>query len=102
MGLGLYETEPRSVEARPASVLRRCVEMGLGVALVLAVAGQPPPSPHATLHERPMGRYFGKVAVYLVRRLGVHQHPAVHAFAEEVRARLASRRKRERSGVATG
>jgi molybdate transport repressor ModE-like protein len=87
--LGLYQTEPRWVEARHAEVIRRCVERGLGIALV---AGLWPRGANATLHERVMSRDFGRVTVYLVRRKGVNQHAAVGAFAEEVRARLGPRR----------
>src|SRR5207253_81830 len=40
--LGLYRTEPRWAEARNAEVIRRCVELGLGIALVV---GLWPPRP---------------------------------------------------------
>jgi DNA-binding transcriptional LysR family regulator len=91
--LGLYETEPRWVEARHAAVVYRCVEEGLGIALVCALW---PPQSYPTLHQRAMSRYFGRSTVYLVRQAGVHQHEAVNAFAEEVRARLTLRRKGNR------
>ncbi len=91
--LGLYETEPRWVEARQAAIIRRCVEMGLGIALV---PGLWPRKASPRLHERAMHRYFGSIPVYLVRRSGVRQHAALGAFAEAVRSRLGSRRKKER------
>lgn len=89
--LGLYETEPRWVEARYAAIIYSCVEMGLGIALV---PGLWPREPHPRLHERAMHRDFGPIPVYLVRRPGVPQHPLVGEFAEEVRSRLATRPKR--------
>jgi DNA-binding transcriptional LysR family regulator len=89
--LGLYQTEPRWVEARYVSLIRPCVERGLGIALV---PGLWPRQADPRLHERVMRRYFGPIPVYLVRHSGVNQHATVCAFAEEVRCRLAPRRKR--------
>jgi DNA-binding transcriptional LysR family regulator len=91
--LGLYQTEPRWVEARHVAIIRSCVERGLGIALVPGVWPRETPS---RLHERAMSRYFGSIPVYLVRRRGVHQHAAIDAFAEEVRIHLAHRKKRAR------
>lgn len=88
--LGLYQTEPRWAEAWQAAVIRRLVEVGLGIALV---PGLWPPESHPTLHERVMRRYFGRATVHLVRRIGVHHHAAVGAFADEVRWQLGSRQK---------
>jgi DNA-binding transcriptional LysR family regulator len=84
--LGLYRTEPRWVEARHAEVICRCVEAGLGIALV---TGLWPRRKTADLHERVMRRYFGRTTVYLVQRRGVNRHAAVTAFAEKVRSQLA-------------
>jgi LysR family cys regulon transcriptional activator len=91
--LGLYQTEPRWVEARHAAIIRSCVEKGLGIALV---PGLWPRQASPGLHERVMNRYFGPIPVYLVRRRDIHQHAAVGAFAEEVSVRLARRPKRKR------
>jgi DNA-binding transcriptional LysR family regulator len=85
--LGLYRTQPRWVEARQTAIIRRCVEQGLGIALV---SGRPSSEAHPRLHERVMSRYFGQSTVHLVRRAGFNQHPAVTDFAEMVRARLGS------------
>jgi DNA-binding transcriptional LysR family regulator len=82
--LGLYRTEPRWVEARHVEVIRRCVESGLGIALVTALG---PRKPNSVLHERVM-HCFGRVTVYRVSRKGVNQHAAIQAFGEEVRLRL--------------
>jgi DNA-binding transcriptional LysR family regulator len=88
--LGLERAQPRRIEARQASVIRRCVEYGLGIALLLGISGR---VPHPEVHERPMTRYFGKSTVYLVRRTGVHASPAVLAFAELVRRLLSKGRR---------
>lgn len=87
--LGLYETQPRWAEARHAEVIRRCVEVGLGIALVTGVPSQ---VVHPRLHERIMSRVFGRSTVYLLRRKGTHAHPAVGAFAQAIRTRHAAQR----------
>lgn len=89
--LGLERTQ-HWIEARQASVIRRCVENGLGIALLLGLAGQ---VAHPRLHERPMTQYFGRSTVYLVRRTGVQQDPAITDFAELVRSRLVRREPAE-------
>lgn len=78
---GLFDVGPRLVEARHTNTLRRLVEEGVGAALVLGKVGRHAP----TLHERVMSREFGRSRIHLVRRRGVHQHPAVVALAEAVR-----------------
>ncbi len=87
---GLYQTEPRCVEARQAEIIRACVQHGLGVALVAGLWPQPP---HPALHTRCLSRHFGRFTIYLVRRAGVHQHPTVQAFAEAVQQQLGGGRK---------
>jgi DNA-binding transcriptional LysR family regulator len=89
--LGLYQVEPRWVEARYTSIIRPCVEKGLGIALV---PGLWPREAHPRLHERSLRRYFRPIPMYLVRRSGARYYAAVNAFAEEVRRRLAPRRKK--------
>jgi len=91
--LGLYQTEPRWVEARYESIIRACVAKKLGIALV---PGLWPRQPTPGLHERVMDRYFGPITVYLVRRSGVRQHAAVDAFVEEVRHCLKHRPQKKR------
>jgi DNA-binding transcriptional LysR family regulator len=78
---GLFDVGPRLVEARTAGTLRELVERGVGVALVIGKPGRH----SAELHERVMSREFGRSRIHLVRRRGVHHHPAVMALAEEVR-----------------
>lgn len=96
--LGLYDTQPRWVEARHAEVIRRCVEVGLGIALVTGVASE---TVHPHLHERVLSRVFGRSTVYLVRRKGTYEHPAVGAFAQAVRTRHVSH-PMQRNGKARG
>lgn len=83
--LGLFQTQPRLVEARHAAVIRRCVALGLGIGLVSKPTHQPA---DADLHERLMSHVFGRSQVYLVRPSAAYQHPAVGQFAAEVRNRL--------------
>lgn len=80
-----FDQQRRWIEARQASVIRRCVEQGLGIALLLGLAGQ---VPHPRLHERAMTQYFGRSTVHLVRRTGVQLHPIVIEFVELVRTLL--------------
>lgn len=83
---GLFDAGPRQAEARNASTLRTLVEQGLGVALVIGKPGRH----SARIHERVMSREFGRSRIYLVRRRGVHHHPAVTNLAERIRAAMAS------------
>jgi DNA-binding transcriptional LysR family regulator len=78
---GLFDVGVRHVEARNAGILRELVRQGAGVALVIGKPGRHT----AGLHERVMSREFGRTRVHLVRRRGVHHHPAVIALAEDVR-----------------
>ena len=41
-----------------------------------------------TVHERVMSREFGRSRIHLVRRRGVHLHPAVAGLAEAVRTAM--------------
>jgi molybdate transport repressor ModE-like protein len=83
--LGLFETGPRSVEARQTSIIRRCVEEGLGIALVIGRQGE---TRQSLVHERVMSQHFGKATVHLVRRRDVDQHPAVEDLTSTIRKRL--------------
>lgn len=65
--LGVFNASRRSIEANFASVVRRLVEVGLGIGLVPGLLGRNP-SPH--LHQRSMSRYFGQIPVNLVWRQG--------------------------------
>ncbi|MCE9565706.1 MAG: LysR family transcriptional regulator [Planctomycetes bacterium] len=83
----LDEHQTQWVSARQASVLRRCVTMGFGAALLLGRAGQ---ANNPELVERVMSNELGRAPIYLVRRVGVIHHPAIDEFATALRATLAS------------
>ncbi|MBA4190696.1 MAG: hypothetical protein C0467_22150 [Planctomycetaceae bacterium] len=85
--LRLDERGPQWVEARQASILRRCVWHGLGSLLLL---GRPGEWLHPDLTERVMSDELGTATVYCIRRMGVDNNPAVAEFAESVRTRLST------------
>ena len=77
--LGIFKTEPRRLEASYTAVIRRYVESGFGIGLVVALPGR---SPFPGLHERSMSRYFGRVRMKLVRRKTVAEYEAIRLFAD--------------------
>jgi DNA-binding transcriptional LysR family regulator len=97
--LGAFNTQPRRVEAFYTAVIRRYVELGFGIGLVV---GLPSRGPSKTLHERSMGRHFGRVPLHLVWRKGALQEERGRAFAQTIRASLnqrgSSRSSHERRG----
>jgi molybdate transport repressor ModE-like protein len=82
--LGLFR-EPRRVEAVYTAVIRRYVEMGFGIGVVPGLPGR---SPSPTLHERSLGRWFGRIAVNLIWRKGALQPGLVRAFADTIKLLL--------------
>jgi DNA-binding transcriptional LysR family regulator len=84
--LGVFRTEPRRVEAYYSAVIRRYVEMGFGIGLVLGLPGHRVP---AALHERSLSRHFGRVTINLVSRSGALEYEPAQSFAQTVRALLA-------------
>jgi molybdate transport repressor ModE-like protein len=89
--LGVFDVQPRRVEAFYTAVIRKYVELGFGIGLIVGLPGHRPP---ASLHERSMSRYFGHVNVNLVWRKGDPRTGAAGAFAETVRQSLGWRRTR--------
>jgi len=84
--LGVFRTQPRRVEAFYTSVIRRYVEMGFGIGLVL---GRDDLSPHSKrLTERSMRKQFGPVAIHQVRRKGEPREGPAGDFARLIRGRL--------------
>src|SRR5262249_20289637 len=83
--LGVFEAQPRRVEAFYAAAIRKYVELGFGIGLIGALPNR---RPSPKLHERSMSRYFGRPVIYLVRRKGVPETAASRAFAETVKSRL--------------
>ena len=91
--LGVFDVQPRRVEAFYTAVIRRYVELGFGIGLIVGLPGHPPTP---GLHERSMSRYFGQVTVNLVWRKGDPRTGAGGAFAQTVRSSLRPRRKGRR------
>ena len=86
--LGVFDVQPRRVEAFYTAVIRRYVELGFGIGLIVGLPGNPP---DPALHQRSMSRHFGRVNVNLVRRKGDDRAGAVSAFAQTIRRSLNSR-----------
>jgi molybdate transport repressor ModE-like protein len=76
--LGVFQTQPRRVEAAYTAVIHRYVEMGFGIGLVLGLPGRRS-SPR--LHERSMSRHFGRVTIMLLRRRNALQGGPAQLFA---------------------
>ena len=87
--LGVFDTQPRRVEAFYTAVIRKYVELGFGIGLVVGLPGH---APSPALHERSMSRYFGHVNVNLVWRKGDPRTGAAGAFAGTVRKAIGQRR----------
>lgn len=82
--LGVWKSEMRRVEAVYSATIRRCVELGFGIGLVVGLAARPD---HPHLHERSLSHHFGKLTVNLVCREG-SQPTSARDFAELLRTRL--------------
>jgi molybdate transport repressor ModE-like protein len=84
--LGMFETQPRQVEAVTSAVIRHYVARGFGIGLVL---GQPSPHRQPRLFEHPMDRHFGRARISLIWRKGVAPSAQARAFADIVKQSLA-------------
>jgi molybdate transport repressor ModE-like protein len=84
--LGVFGAPSRRVEATNTMAIRRYVEMGLGIGLVVGVPSRALSSPG--LHERSMSDHFGRVAVNLVWRKGTSPQGSVRTFANTIQAVL--------------
>ncbi len=87
--LGVFETEPRRVEAHYTATICHCVELGFGIGLIV---GLPSRVSNRRLHERSMSRHFGRLTVNLVWRKGTQVSGLARAFADTVKTQL-SRKK---------
>lgn len=83
--LGVFQTQPRCVEAIYAAVVRRYVEMGFGIGLIEGLPSRPS-SPN--LHERSMSRHFGRSTINLVWRKGALRQGVGGAFAHTLTTML--------------
>jgi molybdate transport repressor ModE-like protein len=91
--LGVFQAQPRRVEAFYTSAIRRYVELGFGIGLIVGLPGH---LPATTLHERSLSRFFGRIPVSLVQRKGALPHGPAHSFAQTVQTVL-QRRPEERN-----
>jgi molybdate transport repressor ModE-like protein len=83
--LGVFQTQPRQVEAYYTAVIRRFVEMGFGIGLVL---GLPSRKSSSTLHERSLSSHLGRVTISLVWRKGALTPGPARAFAQTIQTLL--------------
>lgn len=80
--LGAFDKHPPRLEVGYTAVIRRYVELGFGIGIVPRLPG----ARHSSnLHERSMGKHFGRVTVNLIWRKGAVPTGHVGAFAEVVR-----------------
>jgi molybdate transport repressor ModE-like protein len=82
---GAFQPARQRVRARFTSVIRRYVELGLGVGLVPGLPGR---KTAPALHERSMSRYFGHIAINAVWRKGDLHQDAIRLLTETVRGKL--------------
>jgi DNA-binding transcriptional LysR family regulator len=85
--LGLFQTQPRRVEAFHAYAICRFVEMGFGIGLIGSL---PTNRSRPRLHVRPMTRDFGPLATYAVLKKSHAQPEIIHEFINVVKSTLSS------------
>jgi molybdate transport repressor ModE-like protein len=86
--LGAFQIQPRKVEAVNTPVIRRYVEMGFGIGLIVGRLGR---DRFPRLHEHSLNQTFGPVEVNLIWRKGALRQPHARAFADSVRSVLTAR-----------
>jgi molybdate transport repressor ModE-like protein len=79
--LGVFQVQPRRVEAVNTPVIRRYVEMGYGLGVIVGRAGRVRTS---GLLEFSLNRQFGPVEVNLIWRKGALPQAHARAFADTV------------------
>jgi molybdate transport repressor ModE-like protein len=83
---GVLGAQPRKVEAVNTPVIRRYVEMGFGIGIVVGKLGT---GRFPQLHEHNLSRHFGgPAAVNLIWRKGALQQQHARAFADAVKHML--------------
>jgi DNA-binding transcriptional LysR family regulator len=83
--LGVFDTQPRHLEAVSTAVVRHYVKLKLGIGLVL---GRLSRHGDPRLHERSMSDHFGRAGICLAWRRGVQATESARAFADMVRQLL--------------
>ncbi|MBL8795720.1 MAG: LysR family transcriptional regulator [Planctomycetia bacterium] len=86
--LGVFEVQPRHVEAVTSAVIRQYVALGLGVGLVL---GRPARIPDPGIVERSMSQHFGQAGISLIWRKGALPSPPARAFADSIQQILGTK-----------
>lgn len=86
--LGVFQAQPRKVEAVNTPVIRRYVEMGFGIGIVV---GRLDPKRFPLLHQRDLSKHFGRSPVSLIWRKGALVRPPARAFADTVRRVLTAK-----------
>jgi DNA-binding transcriptional LysR family regulator len=83
--LGLFQTQPRRVEAHSPAVICRYVALGYGIGLI---AASPLHQPDPGLHEQSLAEDLGRLTVNAIRRKGAIASEAAREFVAIVRAVL--------------
>lgn len=83
--LGVFQTQPRRVEAFTSAVVRRYVKAGFGIGLTSRLASA---KPDPGLHERSMSRYFGRLDVNLVWRRNALRGELVRSLLAAIREHI--------------
>jgi DNA-binding transcriptional LysR family regulator len=83
--LGMFQIQPRRVEAQSPAVICRYVALGYGIGLI---ATSPLHQPDPNLHEQSLADDLGRLTVYAIRRKGAIQPEASREFVAIVKAVL--------------
>jgi DNA-binding transcriptional LysR family regulator len=94
---GVFVTQPHLIDATFTTTVRRYVEKGFGIGLIFLPRDA---RVHPGLHTRVMRRYFGRTAIYQLRRKGAPPFQSVAAFMDVVKERLEHPPARRRRGPA--
>jgi len=87
--LGAFQVQPRRVEAVNTPVIRRYVEMGFGIGLIVGRVG----AINTSLHEQSINQLFGTTQINLIWRKGALQSTHARDFADTVKAVLCKAQK---------
>jgi DNA-binding transcriptional LysR family regulator len=87
--IGIFANQNRAVEAVYSPVVRCYVASGFGIGLVAGSLGR---AASYELHERPLGRPFGRPTVILVWRKGDMPPDSTRTFVDILRAQLSRQR----------
>lgn len=80
--LGVFDTPSRRLEVNTTAVIRRYVEMGLGLGMVFGRRSQ---VPDPRLHVHSLSRFFGRGVISMNWRRGISLTAAAQAFTSTIR-----------------